>query len=299
MNTISSEKLGKVYNDGTQAIQDVNISCDSGHLYSVLGPNGAGKTTLLRILSTQLLPTYGKAKVLGFDVVKEAGKIRSQIAVVPQDAGSVSHMSAWQHVYWYLVSRGYTFSKAKKSAKKALELLDLWHIKDKPSIALSGGQRKRIIVAMALATDAEVLFLDEPTAGLDPLVRRNVWSGLREEVRNGRTILLTTHNMEEAEMLADHVFMVNKGKIVASANPSKLKTLLTHKFKVLLEGTKGVNEYRGYGEVLTIGDRVVVYLDDEERLRELILDVSRRDLTLSVRPIDLEDVFIKLVGERL
>ncbi len=165
MSAIVTEKLVKVYADATEALMNVDIRCDEGQLCCIAGLNGAGKATLLRILSTQLLPTRGIAYVLGFNVVNEAERIRNRIAVVPQDASPAGHMSAWQHVYLYLASRGIALAQAKRSAKNALELLDLWDVKDKPAAMLSGGQRKRIIVAMALATDADVIFLDEPTAG--------------------------------------------------------------------------------------------------------------------------------------
>lgn len=298
MNIIITENLGKVYGDGTQALKDVNICCESGKLYCALGPNGAGKTTLVRILSTQLLPTSGSAYILGFDVVKEANRLRNRIVIVPQDVRPNASMTAWQHVYWYLLSRGYSRLDAKNNARAALKLLELWDIKDKHSIMLSGGQMRRITVAMALATNADVMFLDEPTAGLDPIGRRHVWNALREMVRDGRTILLTTHHMDEAEMLADHVIMLNKGRIVISATPSYLKSLVKHRFKVIIEGEKS-DVYEHFGETARVGDRTIVYLSDEERLEELVTDVANENLSVSIRPIDLEDVFFKLMGEKI
>lgn len=298
MEVIATHDLCKVYGERTEALRGVNISCESGRLYCLVGPNGAGKTTLLRILTTQLLPTRGDAYVMGFDVVQEAEEIRRRIAVVPQDVRPASSMTVWQHVYWYLVSRGYALTQAKRDAEAALKLLDLWDVRDRYAGTLSGGQRKRIIVAMTLGTDAQVLFLDEPTAGLDPMVRRDVWGSLREKVRRGQSIFLTTHYMEEAEMLADSILMLNKGEIVASGPLSELKTVLKHTVKVVLEGIKGVGEFEGYGEVSTIGDRVVVYPDGDRRLKQLVAEATARDLTLTIQPVDLEDVFINRVGEK-
>jgi ABC-2 type transport system ATP-binding protein len=297
---ISTYNLTKVYPNGTRALQNINIRCKGGQLYCLVGENGAGKTTLLRILTTQLLLTDGECYVMGFDVMKEADKVRKHIAIVPQDASPVSSMSVWQHVYWYLVSRGQSFAQAKIDAKNALKLLNLWDLKDKYPGMLSGGQKKRIIVAMALATNADVLFLDEPTAGLDPIAKKDVWGSLRERVANGHTIFLTTHDMEEAEMLSDNLIMINKGKIVASGTLSELRMLLEHRFKVILRGVKGIEgtKFERYGEILTIGDRLVIYPINEEKLKQLVADASARGFMVEVRPTSLEDVFTKLLGEK-
>lgn len=301
LDVITTHNLSKVYRGGTKALQQVDIRCKESQVYCVLGPNGAGKTTLLRILATQLLPTNGEAHLLDFDVIKEAKEIRKRIAVVPQDANPAAHMSPWQHVFWYLISRGYSFTEARRQAGNALKLLGLWDVKDKYAATLSGGQRKRIIVAMAFSTDAEVLFLDEPTAGLDPLARRQVWSEIRGKVKEGRTVFLTTHLMEEAEMLADSLLIINKGKIIASGTPSELKALLKYKFKVILKlkGEKEADKFTEYGEVSVIGDYSIVYPHTEEKLKQLVADVPKQKFSLTVQPIDIEDVFVKLVGEKL
>ena len=298
MEILSTNNLSKIYSDGTQALKDINISCKEGQLHCLVGPNGAGKTTLLRILSTQLLPTHGNAYIMGFDILREAEKVRKRIAVVPQDAGPDVTMTPWQHVYWYLISRGESLVQAKKAAESTLKLLGLWEIRDRYAIALSGGQRKRILVAMALATDADILFLDEPTAGLDPLARRSVWSALRERVKNGQTVFLTTHNMEEAEALADDLYMINKGEIVVSGTTSEFKSCLSYKFKVTLKLTTDADEFKKYGDLLIVGDRITVYPRSDKELQRLIATCTTRGMRLEIRSVDLEDVFIKLIGEK-
>lgn len=299
MEVIVTSNLGKVYGNGVEALRDVNIHCKDARLYCLMGPNGAGKTTLLRILTTQLIPTCGNAYIMGFDVVREADRVRRHIAIVPQDVGAIGFLSVWQHVYLYLLSRGNSPAQARRSTERSLKLLGLYDVRNRYPLELSGGQRQRIIVAMVLATDAEVIFLDEPTVGLDPIVRKEVWSNLREIVKSGRTVFLTTHYMEEAEMLADYLFIINKGEIKASGSPSELKSLLKCKFKVVLKDVKDVNEFGGYGEILTIGDRVIIYPNDEQKLKELVADASIRGISLSVQPTDMDDVFMKVVGKEL
>jgi len=296
MRNIVTNDLRKTYNDGTEALSGINIDCSSGKIYCVLGVNGAGKTTLIRILSTQLLPSSGSAHVQGFDVVKEASEVRSSIAVVPQDVRPSPSMSAWQHVYWYLASRGFKDTEAKSRSLESLKTLELMDVKDKLAAKLSGGQMKRIIVAAALATGTDLIFLDEPTAGLDPIGRRYVWDALRKMLKDERTILITTHHMDEAELFADHVLIMHKGKIVASSTPSELKSTFKYKFKIVIE-QECPQDYSSFGKSVQVGDRTILYIDNERKLSELAAEISRKGYTFSVRPIDLEDVFFEIVGE--
>ena len=138
----------------------------------MLGPNGAGKTTLLRIISTQLLPTNGEAYVLGFNVVDRAESVREHIAVVPQDVATYGNFTPWEYCYYFSLLRGMTKQKAKETSEKALKAVELWELKNRTCATLSGGEKKRAIIAAALASDAEVLMLDEPTSGLDAVARR-------------------------------------------------------------------------------------------------------------------------------
>src|SRR5881396_2352308 len=197
------EGLGKTYPGGTKALEGVSFSIDQGEIFCLLGRNGAGKTTLLRILATQLKPTVGRASVLGHDVLAEPQAIRPHIAVVPQEARPQMLLSPYDHILYFCLIRGQSRAQARERTQKVMEDLGLWEHRDKLASDLSGGLRQRLIIAMAMVADPEVLFLDEPTIGLDPLGRRSVWHMLRELTRKGATILLTTHYLDEAEMLAD------------------------------------------------------------------------------------------------
>jgi len=189
------EALSKVYKSGTQALKGVTLNAEKGQLLTVIGRNGAGKTTMVRILTTQLEPTSGTARIMGYDVVNEPEKVRPHIALVPQEAQTNQSMSPWDYVFYLTKLEGFSSAEAKSRAVDALGQVDLTSLAHKPCFALSGGERRRAIVAAAIASKAEVLFLDEPTTGLDPIIRRQIWASLRKMVEKGRTIVLTTHLM--------------------------------------------------------------------------------------------------------
>jgi ABC-2 type transport system ATP-binding protein len=197
---IRAIRLQKTYSNGVEALKAVDLSLPLTGIFTLVGPNGAGKTTFLRILSTQLLPTSGQAFVLGYDVVREAVEVRKHVAVAPQDAVTEGLYTPWDYCYYFARLRGMSTTDSKLSAKESLDVVGLWELRNRLCAELSGGQRKRVIVAAALATQADILMLDEPTSGLDPIARRDVWNALNELVRRkGKTVLLTTHSMEKAE----------------------------------------------------------------------------------------------------
>src|SRR5436309_15901860 len=185
MEVVRVEGLGKTYPGGTKALEGVSFSIDKGEIFCLLGRNGAGKTTLLRILATQLKPTVGRASVLGHDVLSDPKAIRPHIAVVPQEARPQMMLSAYDHIYYMCLIRGRSREDARARTRKVMDDLGLWEHRDKLASDLSGGLRQRLIIAMALVADPEVLFLDEPTIGLDPLGRRSVWHMSRELTRHG------------------------------------------------------------------------------------------------------------------
>lgn len=179
MLAIESIDLTKVYGDGVKALKGINISIKKGELYTLLGPNGAGKTTFLRIISTQLMPTSGKAQILGYDVVSEASEIHKHISIVPQDVATYGIYTPWEYAYYFARIRGVPKQEATKNAEKALRSVGLWGLHRKTCSTLSGGEKRRAIIASALSSFADVLMLDEPTSGLDAIARRNVWAALR------------------------------------------------------------------------------------------------------------------------
>ena len=286
MEVVRVEGLGKTYPGGTKALEGVSFSIERGQIFCLLGRNGAGKTTLLRILATQLKPTAGRAFVLGHDVLQDPRAIRPHIAVVPQEARPQMMLSPYDHILYFCLIRGRSRADARERTRKVMDDLGLWEHRDKLASDLSGGLRQRLIIAMALVADPEVLFLDEPTIGLDPLGRRSVWHMLRELTRKGATILLTTHYLDEAEMLADDLLIVDKGRTAFLGTVEAAKGDTGVGMRVIIEPAAGngtappeVLEPRSAEEVLAIVER---------GLRE------KRKVTF--KPASLEEAFIKIVG---
>ncbi|TRM87381.1 multidrug ABC transporter ATP-binding protein, partial [Sulfolobus sp. A20-N-G8] len=243
---------------------------------TLLGRNGAGKTTLTRILSTQLLPTSGIARVESYDVVRDVRKVRKIIASIPQEAKPVGIASPFEHLVMYLTARGYSIKESEEVSRKVLKEVGLWEVKDKPSDELSGGMKRKIFVAMALASNAEVVLLDEPTTGLDPYSRLEVWSILKSIKSK---LVLTTHYMEEAEELSNEVILLNKGKLIAIGSIEDL--LSKFKDKVRVEGTGDIK----------VGNLRIQYVE-----RDKAIDFVGKYV---VKPITLEDLFIIYSGESL
>jgi len=291
---VATHELFKVYKGNVEALKDVAISIKQGELFTLLGPNGAGKTTFLRIISTQLMPTKGDAEVLGYNVIEEAEMVRRHIAVVPQDVAAYGNYTPWDYAYYFAKLRGMSSVEAKRSAKKALEAVELLELRNRVCASLSGGEKKRAIIASALASQADVLMLDEPTSGLDAVARRGVWSALRDMVQEGKTILLTTHIMEEAEMVSDRLAIINKGNVVAKGSPEEIKCLAKERFRVVVRGK--LNSLSANYEVVTLGDKHIIYVNGEDEALELVRRVLKKGLKAEAAPITLEDVFVKLVG---
>ena len=212
---IITEELSKIYKGSKiPALDSVSLTVRSRQVFTLLGRNGAGKTTFVRICATQLMPTSGKVNVLGYDVITEPKKVRDLISIVPQEGRPLRALTPWDHVYNWLQIRGQNRSQAKINTKTILENLELYDVKDRPAMNLSGGMKQKILVAMAMATDAQLLFLDEPTIGLDPISRRQVWSAIKKWKTQGKSILLTTHYMDEAEMLSDRIAIIDHGRSI-------------------------------------------------------------------------------------
>ncbi|BCS92410.1 putative ABC transporter ATP-binding protein [Metallosphaera sp. J1] len=269
---IEVEGLTKVYRDGTVALDHVTFQ-SKAKVLSVLGRNGAGKTTMMRILSTQLLPSSGKARILGLDVVSEAERLRDLIVSIPQEAKPVGFASPLEHLTMFLTARGESIKSALEESRRALKEIGLWEVRDKPCDDLSGGMKRKVFVAMALASNAELIFLDEPTTGLDPISRLEVWSVIKNI---SSRVVLTTHYMEEAEELSQDIVMLGRGKVIAKGTKEELLAPLRGKVRV-----------EGIGDRL-IGKTQISYMD-ENRAREIVGKAV-------IKPVSLEDLFI-LHGE--
>ena len=297
MNVIEAVSLSKIYHRSrTQALSDITLTIGRGEIFTLLGRNGAGKTTFLRIAATQLMPSKGSISVLGHDVRDEPLQIRSKIAVVPQEGSTIGPLTPWDHVYLTLLARGMSRNQAHERSEKTIERLELTEYRNQPADSLSGGLKQRVRVAMAVATDAELIFLDEPTLGLDAVTRRRIWGVLNEIQKEGRSILLTTHYIDEAEILSNNVAIIDHGKMVLSGSPAELLRNVKERVRVDIVGsTFSEEELSNYGRVVKLAERFRVLTDD--RLgRELADEALKRGSDVGLARVSLEDLFVDLVG---
>ena len=286
------ENLSKIYPNGTKALDNVSVSIDKG-ITCIVGPNGAGKTTLLKILSTQMKYTSGKVEVLGYDVERKTNEIRKWIAVVPQESMPVNELTPFEHVYYYLLSRGVERNIARKNTEYTLHKLGLWNIKDKLAISLSGGMKRRVLIAMALATKAPLILLDEPTIGLDPISRKETWALISEIKEDGANLIITTHYMEEAEALGDEMIVINKGKVLAKGSAEVLKKNLHFDKKIAVE--KGIEKefLEHFGKVVPYGNFYFLYPED---LNVAVNNLLSKNISFQIMSPSLEDVFMEIIG---
>src|SRR4030095_11983416 len=210
MSAVEAVEVTKKYKGSLSfAIKNISLDIEPGRIFTLLGRNGAGKTTFVRICATQLMPTSGRIFVLGHDIIKHPDRVRNQISAIPQEGRPLRALTPWDHVYNWLRIRGESSEIAKEKAVQILEKLDLYDARNVPAMNLSCGMKQKVLVAMALAHDAQLLFLDEATIGLDPVSRRQVWSAIKDWKDQDRTILLTTHYMDEAALLADYIVIID------------------------------------------------------------------------------------------
>ena len=271
---IEIKRLDKRYSDGNHALKGISFDIDK-RLTTVIGRNGAGKTTLMRILSTQLLQSSGTVRIDGLDNITDAKEIRQRIVSIPQEASPIGYLTPMEHLKMYLCARGMSLGDSTIEASRALKELELWHARDTPADMLSGGMKRKIFVAMALAANADTIFLDEPTTGLDPLSRIEVWSAIKMLRGN---IVLTTHYMEEAAELSEDVIMVESGKVLARGTVGSL----LKRFKGMARAeTSSKNAKSKY----VIGNTRITYIklsEAEKYAKEGYV----------IKPITLDDLFI-------
>ena len=224
---ITVSHLDKVYATGFQALKDVSLDIRRGEIFALLGPNGAGKTTLIGIICGIVNPSAGAIHVDGFDIVKDYRRAREKIGLVPQELHTDAFETVWATTSF---SRGLFGKKADPAhIEKVLKDLSLWEKKDSKIMTLSGGMKRRVMIAKALAHEPEILFLDEPTAGVDVELRRDMWALVRHLRETGVTIILTTHYIAEAEEMADRIGVIAKGKLILVEEKDALMTKLGRK----------------------------------------------------------------------
>ena len=236
---IKIENLKKSFQGGLEALKGVNLEIQRGEILALLGPNGAGKTTLINAICGIVLPTSGSITVDGYDVVKDYRRTRSMIGLVPQEL----HLEAFEKVFQNVSYTRGLYGKKKDSAfiEKILRDLSLWDKKDSKLRELSGGMKKRALIAKALSHEPKILFLDEPTAGVDINLRRDMWRAVRELKEKGVTIILTTHYIEEAEAISDRVSVINNGEIIITDNKNDLMQKMGQK-NLTIEFQEPINE---------------------------------------------------------
>lgn len=287
------------------AVDGIDLSIKEGELFSLLGPNGAGKTTAIKMLCCLLRPSSGTATVMGRDIHEDPMAVKQIIDVSPQETAIAEHLNAWENLRLIGGIRGLTKEEVKKRSEELLEMVGLAKRAKEQVRKFSGGMKRRLSIAMALVSDPQVLFLDEPTLGLDPQSRRGIWEHIAE-LKGKKTILLTTHYLEEADALADRIAIIDEGKIAALGTPQELKDSISDmqvmvvKAKNLppdvIEGLKEI-----YPEVKTTEGGI------EIRAKELgfyeIVDYLRpRGVAIqstSLKQPSLDDVFLHLTGKEL
>ena len=303
MVAIESFNVSKIYkNSNKKALDDISLQIEEGKVSTLLGRNGAGKTTFIRICSTQMLPTSGKILVFGDDILMSPEKIRPKISIVPQEGRPLRALTPWDHIYNWLRIRGEKKESASQKTSNILQRLDLFSAKDIPALNLSGGMKQKILVGMAMATESPLLFLDEPTIGLDPVSRRQVWSIIKDWKNKGITIVLTTHYMDEAEMLSDSIFIIDEGKVVSKGNMNDLRNTLNYKIRIDINISKDYNVsdlrnfINSFGKTISMSSDSIRLFTYENNLREISDILVRNNLSFSVSPITLDDIFVNLVG---
>lgn len=278
MNVIEVNGLIKKYGD-IIAVNNVSFYVKKGEIFSLLGPNGAGKTTTVEIIEGIRKPTSGKIKIFGKSI---NNKIKEKIGVLPQEFQSIERLTVRETLEY--------FSSMYKNPADIDEIIEKVRLEEKENELyknLSGGQRQRVGVAIALVNNPSLIFLDEPTTGLDPAARRNLWNVIYELKKEGKTIFLTTHYMEEAEYLADRVAIMHKGKIIAIDEPYNLIERYGEKAKVIIKKIKG--------------NGIEMEVENEAEIAEIIEDIKKKNIKyerIEIKRANLEDVFLKLTGSK-
>ena len=302
---INISKLSKVYEDGFQALNAINLDINKGEIFALLGPNGAGKTTLINMICGIVNIHHGEVKVAGLDIIKDFRETRSMIGLVPQELTSETFETVWSTVSF---SRG-LFGKQEDAAyiEKVLRSLSLWEKKDNTILTLSGGMKRRVLIAKALAHEPKIIFLDEPTAGVDVELRQDMWEVVKQLKNEGVTIILTTHYIEEAEQIADRIGIINQGELILVKDKESLmlelgkKRLQVNLINSLEEIPK---ELMNYQIELSANKKQLICTYDKaddfgiSSLLELLSNLNISYYDLDTKESSLEEIFVDLVKRK-
>jgi ABC-2 type transport system ATP-binding protein len=307
---ISARALRRTFKGDIEAVRDIDLTVAPGEVFGFLGPNGAGKTTTVRMLCTLLPPTAGSATVMGLDVSRDAAEIRRRIGVALQEIGLDPVQSGRELLQLQCGLYGITGQRAKARAEELLELVGLTDAAERRTKTYSGGMKRRLDLASALVHSPEVLFLDEPTTGLDPASRLTIWDEVRRINDGGATIFLTTQYLEEADQLCNRLAIIDGGKIVAEGTPESLKAEMGHDVVSVSLGRADASAteaalagLQGLDSIVAERDAFALYIENgAAAIAEIVrrLDSERIEVgAISVSRPSLDDVFLKATGRRL
>lgn len=297
---LSIQGLEKVYGNGFKALKGIDLTVEQGDFFALLGPNGAGKSTTLGIVSSLVQKTAGSVSILGHDLVSDSFAAKQCLGVVPQEF----NFNQFEKVYDIIITQaGYYGLKAKEVAEHAetlLRALDLWDKRNEPSRVLSGGMKRRLMIARALIHKPQILILDEPTAGVDIELRRSMWEFMQELNEQGTTIILTTHYLEEAEQLCKNIAIINHGEIITNTSVRDLLgQLTTETFVFDVEGDLSRLPSLPQYEINHVGDDCLeITMDKGQNLNEVFVILNEADLqvrSMRTKANRLEELFVSLV----
>lgn len=272
--------LVKTYRDGTQANREISLSIRPGEICAILGPNGAGKTTFLRQLTTELRPTAGSITIMGVDAIAQPARAKKLMGIMPQEAGLFDRLTVREHFEYFARFKHLSRQSAHSASAELMLRLGLAAESKKLVRSLSGGQRRRILIGLALLGQPPLLVLDEPTTGLDPATRRQVWQVIRNAVADGATAILSTHYMEEAEQLSDRIGIISAGRLIADGTLDELLARVKRSYRLSFRDSSGERQLR-FCESFAAAQTCV----EREMLSEY-----------SIARASLEDVYFKLTG---
>lgn len=264
----------------TIAVDDLSLKIEQGTVFGLLGPNGAGKTTIIKILTTLTKPDTGRCIIDGFDINTNPIDIKKRIGVVPQENNLDRELTAWENLLIYGML--HDVKDLNKKIESSLKMVELWERKNSIVSQFSGGMQRRLLLARAMLPEPSILFLDEPTIGLDPQIRRQMWDVIRKTKIQGRTVVITTHYIEEAEALCDRIGILSKGRLIAVDTPDNLKTMVG-RYVVDIIGEDG-----------HLTQHIFKSREDAHEMAAKLNNCS-----VTIRRSNLEDVFIKITGERI
>lgn len=295
LESISLKKIYRNKGKSTTAINNFTFSVNKKGVFSLLGRNGSGKTTFVKISTTQLTPDFGNVRIFGKDSVDDEGEIRHMISLVPQESRPFPHLTPYEHVYLFQRMNGNTREGSRDRADTILALLGMNDFATSECVNLSGGQKQLTMVAMALSVDTQMYFLDEPTIGLDIITRKTVWEAINRFRDEGKTILLTTHYLDEAAQLSDEIGIVSRGNFVKQGTLDELRSGLKFDTRVAIRGDVDSRKFEKFGSVQSDTSGTIIFTN-QDRVEEILSDQSIRKERIELGPVGLDDVFISLVG---